>query len=384
MSETLREKLAAYPDVSFIENLTFEKLLEKMICDYQDRYQELTGRETVLAAADPKRLILYTCAATIYQAFQLEDRAGKMGLLKYSKGEFLDNLAAFKNVKRNPSTAAVVTLRFELSAVQGMDIKIPKGTRVRAGELFFETEEQAAIAAGQLSADVNAVCQSAGSVGNGFAAGEIRTLVDPVNYVKSVTNINESNGGADEETDDDLAERIFLAPSGYSVAGPASAYDYWVRTYSQKIGDSYIGSNSPGEVDIYVMFNDGSLPDESFLNGLEAYLQGNEIRPLTDHVVVHAAEVVAYSVDATYYIAKSRENMAETIKEAANAACGSYVDWQREKIGRDINPCQLMYMLMEAGVKRINITQPEPKVIPAHALACADGVRLTYGGIEDD
>ena len=40
----------------------------------------------ILAPADPDRLILYSCAVAIYQGLQYEDKAGKMGLLKYSTG----------------------------------------------------------------------------------------------------------------------------------------------------------------------------------------------------------------------------------------------------------------------------------------------------------
>ena len=71
----------------------------------------------ILAPADPDRLILYSCAVAIYQGFQYEDKAGKMGLLKYSTGEFLDNLAAFKGVKRNEAVPASTILRFTLAAV---------------------------------------------------------------------------------------------------------------------------------------------------------------------------------------------------------------------------------------------------------------------------
>ena len=89
-------RIKNYPEISFIEETSFEELKEKMISDYEKRYRELTGNEISLAQADPYRLILYACAVAIYQGYQYEDRAGKMGLLKYSTGEFLDNLAALK------------------------------------------------------------------------------------------------------------------------------------------------------------------------------------------------------------------------------------------------------------------------------------------------
>mgnify|MGYP003375904885 FL=1 len=93
-------KIAAYPDVSFIEETSFLALQEQMIEDYSKRLREISGEDVVLAAADPYRMILYSCAVAIYQGYQYTDKEGKMSLLKYSTGEFLDNLAAFKEMKQ--------------------------------------------------------------------------------------------------------------------------------------------------------------------------------------------------------------------------------------------------------------------------------------------
>ena len=91
-----RKNIRGYPDISFIDNISFSDLQEQMIRDFEERYQELTRKEVTLAAADPFRMILYACAVALYQGYQYEDRAGKMGLLKYSSGEYLDNLGALK------------------------------------------------------------------------------------------------------------------------------------------------------------------------------------------------------------------------------------------------------------------------------------------------
>ena len=85
---------------------------------------------------------------------QYIDKAGKMGLLKYSSGEFLDNLAALKKVERNPAKQAETVLRFTLSAAQQQVIGIPKGTRVKGRDLFFATEEYGEIPAEEMSVDV--------------------------------------------------------------------------------------------------------------------------------------------------------------------------------------------------------------------------------------
>lgn len=385
MPGEIKKRLADYPEVSFIENISFEQLQEKMFKDYQDKYREITGTEISLTQADPVRLMLYSCAMVIYQGYQFEDRAGKMGLLKYSTGDFLDALAALKRVNRNPAACAVTTLKFTLSAAVQSEIKVPKGIRVKAGDnLYFETTEEACIAPGSTEAEVPAVCQMEGVAGNGFLPGELKTLVDPLSYNLKVENVTVTSGGAERETDDELAERIYLAPSGYSTAGSADAYRYWVRSYSQMISDCLVKNKSPGEVDIYLMMKDGSVPETDFLMGLENYLSDNSVRPLTDHVVVQAPQVLEYEIEGVYYIRRSDCGMEAAIKERAEKAVHNFALWQKSAIGRDINPSYLIHLLVEAGVKWADIRKPVFTAVPDEAVAVAGGITLEYGGLQDD
>lgn len=71
--------------------------------------------------------------------------------------------------------------------------------------------------------EVAATCTETGSAGNGLTAGELSTMVDPVPYVASVANTATTEGGAEIESDADLAERVFLAPGAYSTAGQRTA-----------------------------------------------------------------------------------------------------------------------------------------------------------------
>lgn len=386
MSEAIKERLGQYPEISFIEGQSFEQFLGDLTKTYQNKYKELTGQEAELSASDPVRLILNSCSVLLYQGMQYIDRAAKMGLLKYSTGDFLDNLAAMKNVARNQAQAAVATERFYLSGTRSATVTIPKGIRVKAGDLFFATTDQVDIFPGKEYVDITIRCLTPGSVGNGFLPGEINTLVDPVNYIARVENTTKSEGGADKESDEALAERIYLSPSAYSTAGPEDAYRYWVMTYSPAIQDCKIYSESPGEVDVYVMLQGGTVPDNTFLAALENYLMQDNKRPLTDLVKVKAPEKMHYKIDITYYIKKSDRDMVETIKQRAGAAVQSYIDWQQAAIARDINPSQLMYELMQAGIKWADITEPKFCEVTGAKIAVtsSDAVNLTYGGLQDD
>ncbi len=379
----MRGELEKYPEVSFIDSLSFHDFLGEIIRNYEEKYRELTGEESALPAAAPERLQLYSCAVMIYQGFQYLDRAGKCNLLKYSTGSFLDNLAAMKKVKRNPAKAARTILKFTLSRQQDYGVTIPIGIRAKVNELFFATEESGTIDPGGNEIELPAVCLTLGEAGNGYTAGTITTLVDPINYIQSVSNVSDTSGGADQESDDELASRVYLAPSGYSTAGPEDAYRFWIQTYSQAIEDCYIVSEKPGEVDIYIIYHHGQIPDEGQLKGLQKYLDEDNRKPLTDLVKVKAPEENEYEIEVVYYISDSERNNENNIKKRVELACQEFQEWQGAVIGRDVNPSQLMYMLIDAGACYAIIKKPEFEEIHTASISVAKSVKLEYGGLKD-
>lgn len=378
--------IKSLPDISFIDNKDIDQVRQEMVADYESFISEATGQTVTLERSSVHRMELYAAAAQIYQAMQYIDRQGKQSILKYSYSDFLDNLAIFKGVTRNPATAATTTLRFTLSAERDTATGIPQGTRVStAGSIYFATDVYAEIPAGSTTVDVPATCTVAGTDGNGFAAGELATIVDPIPYVASVTNTTATEGGAEIESDDDLAERVFLAPGAYSTAGPEDGYLYHAKAYSAAIGDVVATSNqAAGTVDIVFIMADGSTPGEEMIEGLEGYLQGKTIRPMTDLVRVAAPQEVQYTINLTYYINRSDSAQAVTIQQQVAAAVEQYKTWQRA-IGRDINPSQLVRMVMDAGAKRVTVTAPTYTTVDATKVSALQGEAvISYGGLEDD
>lgn len=374
------------PDISFIDNKTIEDVRDEMVADYEEYMTKATGQTVTLPRSSPHRGILYATGLQVYQAFQYIDRAGKQSLLKYSYSDFLDNLGLLKGVTRSPATAAVTTLRFTISAVRQVATAIPKGTRVSAGgSVYFATDEYAEIPAGGSTVDVPATCTDAGTEGNDLAAGDLTTMVDPLPYVASVTNTTATEGGADVESDDDLAERIFLAPGAYSTAGPEDGYLFHAKQFNPSIGDVVATSNqAAGTVDIVFIMADGKTPGTEMINGLKEYLSGRTRRPMTDLVNVSAPAEVTYTVDLTYYINRSDSARAVAIQEAVQTAVADYLTWQRT-IGRDINPSKLVALVMAAGAKRVTVTAPTYTTVDAIKVSALSGTpAISYGGLEDD
>jgi phage-related baseplate assembly protein len=374
------------PDISFIGNETASEIVERIKNNYESEMTRLEGK-SVHISSDSVKAEINAFALEFAQIYQLLDRAGKQGLLKYSYGEFLDNLAAAKNTKRNPAQAATVTVRFSLEEARASAVGIPAGTRVsNDGEVYFETKEYCEIAAGSLFTDIKMTCTESGDIGNNIQVGEINILVDPVNYIDHVSNTEVSSGGSDIEDDESLRERTFLAPSAYSVAGPADAYAYMVKSFNNGISDVKVTTDTATAiVHIIVLMDDGAIPAEGMLTEISNFINQPHIRPLTDQVVVEAPTAVSYDIELTYYINKSDTTKAMAIQTAANEAINKYIEWQSGKIGRDITPDKLTQLLMDAGVKRVAITEPQYQALEDDEVASLSAnVAITYGGIADD
>ena len=125
------------PDVSFIDNDTLQAMQARLVTNFENEYKRITGKEISLSPSDPNRIVLYAHALELYQVEQYIDRAGKQDLIKYSYGEFLDNLGAGRGVIRKQPASAKTTLRFTLSEIRPSAVGIPEGTKVTNGNLLF-------------------------------------------------------------------------------------------------------------------------------------------------------------------------------------------------------------------------------------------------------
>lgn len=376
-------QLQAIPDISFIDGLTLQEVEEQLIQDYSDKYAELTGEAAALAPTDPVRLVLMTVAQQLYQALQYVDATGKQNLLKYSYGGWLDNLAANKGVVRNPAAYATTTLQFSLQNARTSATGIPAGTRVsNLSGVYFMTQTYAEIPAGSNSITVTAVALEAGTLQNGMPVGALTQIVDPVPYVHAVTNTTVTSGGADEESDDELTERVYMFPASYSTAGAEAAYIYWGKQFRADVTDVVAYSPEGGKVTVLFLLDGGIIPSATDIAGMAAFLSATDKRPLTDQVTVAAPTEVTYNIELTYYIDSAKSAEAATIQTAVNAAIAEYKTWQRA-IGRDINPSELVRKVMDAGAKRVAVTEPAYTAVNSVSIAKLGTEAVTYGGMEE-
>ena len=373
----------ALSDVSVIEYMTPAEMEEKLREAYTEAYTAAAGEKPTLAAADRATLELKAMVLMWNQLAQYIQAKYRAEMLPTSQGPALDALAAHQGVTRLEATRAVTTVRFSLSEPQPQVVPVAAGTRVRTkAGIYFHTTEYGQFLPGQTTVDLVAKAEQPGIAANNLAPGVVDTLVDVVAYVASVQNIDTSSGGTDAESDEALTERVFLAPSAYSVAGPLDAYRYMVRKWRSDVKDVEVVRLAPCVLGVYVVLEDGSLLSTLEKNQLEEWLNGETVRPLTDTVTAKDPEEIPYSVDAQYWISASDKNKVAEIQKAAQQAMEEYTQWQR-KLGRDVDPGELLVRLRAVGVKRVKITAPEDMAIKSNQLPRLETQQLLFGGVED-
>ena len=372
-------KVREYPDIHFVDTDT-NTVVNALI----QSYEAFTGR--TLYPADPARLFILWVADIIIQERVNIDFSARQNVPRYAEGEYLDSLAElFKDAYRLEPEKAKTTLRFTLSIPLEVATIVPAGTRVTVdGEIIFQTVQALTIPAGDLFGDVEAECQTAGEIGNGFVPGQITQLIDIFPYFGSVENVSESDGGADEESDAAFYERMRESVETFSTAGPLGAYEYYAKSASALIVDVKATSPEPGEVDVRVLLAGGELPGEETLKAVSEVLNADKVRPLTDHVTVKAPETVTYNIDVTYYTQTGGALGPEAVAQNVTAAVAEYKRWQAAKMGRDVNPSYLVSLLMQTGAKRVEVRSPAFATVADNAVAVIGTTAVVNGGAESE
>ena len=372
-------KVREYPDIHFVDTDT-NTLVNALI----QSYEAFTGR--TLYPADPARLFILWVADIIIQERVNIDFSARQNVPRYAEGEYLDSLAElFKDAYRLEPEKAKTTLRFTLSIPLEVATIVPAGTRVTVdGEIIFQTMNALTIPAGDLFGDVEAECQTAGEIGNGFVPGQITQLIDIFPYFGSVENVSESDGGADDESDAAFYERMRESVETFSTAGPLGAYEYYAKSASALIVDVKATSPEPGEVDVRVLLSGGQLPGEEILKEVLDILNADKVRPLTDHVTVAAPDTVPYDIDFTYWTQEGGAVSDEKVAENIAAAVRTFKEWQGAKMGRDVNPSYLISLLMQAGAKRVKVRSPVDTVVYDNAVAVIGETTVVNGGAESE
>lgn len=181
------------------------------------------------------------------------------------------------------------------------------------------------------------------------------------------------------EGDTRLRTRIQLALEGFSTAGPVGAYTFWGLSASPDVKDVGVTSPAPGQVEVTVLSRVGDgAPSGALIATVASALNGDGVRPLTDQVIVKAATITAYTVEASLTLYDGPDSAL--VVAAANAAVATYVN-DNHRLGRDITVSGLHAALHQSGVQNVALTAPAASlVIAADTAAHCTSITITFGG----
>lgn len=315
-------------------------------------YQTLTGK--TLQPAQPERLLIDTFA---YREARLRNEindACLQNLVDFARFPFLDYLGAFVGATRLVAQKAQTTIEFNLITGHAA-LTIQQGTRVSNtdGTAIFSVIDDTFV--NSTTDVIDVLCESIteGIAFNNYLAGSINTLLDTFVGFDFCSNIDNSSGGSDEETDDAYRNRIKLAPSVFSVAGPLDAYKYFAFSANPLIKDVSVYSPVPGQINIYPLTDTVPTPT-TILNEVFDTCNADKVRPETDTVLVIAPTPVNYSINLDLILCTNSDDVF--ITQQVTGIVTNYSVEKAGKMGIDIVVDQIKALAMVEGVYKANLT----------------------------
>lgn len=178
------------------------------------------------------------------------------------------------------------------------------------------------------------------------------------------------------ESDTDFRNRIALSFEAYTTAGSEGSYVFHGLSADGDVKDVSAVSPDPGMVTVYVLSRtgDGTAPVE-LLDAVEAALNAERVRPMTDQVTVQSASIVTYTVEAELVMYPGPDS--SVVLAAAQAAIEEYTTGIH-RIGFDVALSGIYQALHQPGVQRVNLTEPAANVaISDGQAAYCTGITLT-------
>lgn len=208
------------------------------------------------------------------------------GFAQTSWGDYLENIAEEHGVFRRAAVQAVgtVTVTGTGTVTQGALFQTQDGTEFTATETVKVTS----------TADVPVKAVEYGSKGN-VAAGAITIIPMSIPGITRLTNASATYDGFDEETDDELRERLLFKVQQPATSGNCNDYIEW-GTSVEGVGHITVVPlwNGNGTVKLLVTDSNGQPASTELLNKVSAKVE--EMHPIGATVTVIAPSVLGLTI----------------------------------------------------------------------------------------
>ena len=249
---------------------TVDGLYSDMIADFTAR----TGMEVSDGGDLSARL--YAAAAQIYALYVQADWVNRQCFPQTAQGEYLDHHAQLRALERKAACCAEGVVRFFGDAASEVTRVIPAGTVcMTPGLVRFTTTQDGELAPGESHVDIPAQAVQPGGTGN-VIAGSIRMMSAAPVGITGCTNPQVFSGGADEENDEQLRQRILNSFARLPNGANAAFYEQGALSFERVAAAVAIPrARGVGTVDIVVATQDG-MPDVQLLAQIREYFRARK------------------------------------------------------------------------------------------------------------
>ena len=334
----------AIPDV--IKTYDYETLLQQNIAEVKRIIPDWFPSEGDIA--------LIILEAFAYREMHLRAEFNELArafFLSTTKEHDLENYAVFYGLERLKGSKPTAKYKFSLTAPLEYEVIIPKnstliddgGTKqgVLLDDIIFEIGSEIEIGVVELDEYIES------------SNITLTTLQTPLPYIANISKIEIFHGGKSFESDEHFRKRILLSLADKSTAGSEETYKSYTYKADSKIEDVSVFLKVPGEVLVYIYAPTG---DKYTLERVKEALNKEDVRPLTDKVIVNFAKEINFTINATLKIFEN----SDTAQIYLNAMDSLEKGLKNiRKIGSDITLSELNDFLRVAGVKEVIFNSPK-------------------------
>ena len=346
---------------------TYDQIVADMLTKIADR-----TKLTNFNIGSVIRTLVEVFGAAIADLGDLTLAALKAGFLATATGYWLDLKAREFGVTRHPAKRTEGVIHFTRSVPRDENITIPAGTIVSTlkdsdGKAYrYATQGEVVLVAGTSEITAPILAQSAGAAYN-VGPGSIKKTVVHLRGVDSVENRADwiTSEGTDQETDESLRRRAFLAWEELTQGSTERAYISWALS-DARVTSAFVNSHHPrgqGTVNIYIL-GAGGMPSPGLIDDVQETIDAN--RPLCSDALVLAPE--SRDVDMDVAITPKRYFVTSEIEAEVRKRLEAYFNPQGDPnytwieplgVGKKVVFNQLVEIVMSVeGVYDVRLSSP--------------------------